>query len=80
MIIEFSDEQYEVLMSVIEEYRDICYETMFDYKHDAVDAQDPIIKAQYNNLADEEEAHFNTVKKLAKYLKKYGPDDDEDDN
>ncbi len=79
MIVEFSDKQFELLYEVVEEYRDMCYDSMFDYKHCAVDAEDPIIKKQYNDLADEEEERFNTVKKLAKYLKRYRPEDEDDD-
>ena len=71
MKIEFTDEQLELLKSVLDEYAEICYHEMFEYKHMAVDAEEGVIRDQYNGLADEEEASFNEVKKLSDYIKKY---------
>ena len=71
MKIEFSDEQLALVKEVLEEYAEICYGEMFDYKRVAVDAEDKLIRDEYNALADTEEARFKKVKALSEYIVKY---------
>ena len=71
MKIEFTDEQLELLKDVLNEYADICYHEMFEYKHVAVDAEEQFVRDEYNGLAEEEEERFTSVKKLVEYIQKY---------
>ena len=71
MKIEFNDQQLELLKEVLSEYAELCYQDMFDYKRVAVDAEDQIIRDEYNAMADAEEERFNRVKSLSEYIVKY---------
>jgi len=71
MKIEFSDEQLDLLKELVEEYAEMCYQEMFDYKRIAVEAEEKFVQDEYNALADQEEERFNQVKKLSEYIVKY---------
>ena len=71
MKIEFNDEQLTLLKEIVEEYAEMCYQEMFDYKHIAVEAEEKFVQDEYNALADQEEERFNQVKKLSEYIVKY---------
>ncbi len=71
MKIEFNEQQLELLKEVLSEYAELCYQDMFDYKRVAVDAEDQIIRDEYNAMADAEEERFNRVKSLSEYIVKY---------
>jgi len=71
MKIEFNDEQLALLKEVLDEYAEISYQDMIEYKKVAVDAEDELISREYNALAESEEEHFNRVKKLGEYIVKY---------
>ncbi len=71
MKIEFNDEQLTLLKEVLDEYAEISYQDMIEYKKIAVDAEEELIAREYNALAEAEEEHFNRVKKLGEYIVKY---------
>lgn len=71
MKIDFSDEQLALLKEIVDEYAEICYQEMFEYKHIAVDAEEKIVADEYNALAEQEEERFRQTKKLSEYIVKY---------
>ena len=71
MKIEFTDEQLTLLKEVLNEYAEMSYQEMFDYKRIAVDAEEKFVADQYNALADAEELRFKQVKSLSEYVVKY---------
>ena len=71
MKIDFTDEQLTLLKEVLDEYAEMCYQEMFDYKHIAVDAEEKFVRDEYNSLADQEEERFNQVKKLSDFIVRY---------
>ena len=71
MKIDFTDEQLTLLKEIVDEYAEMCYQEMFDYKHIAVEADEKFVQDEYNALADQEEERFNQVKKLSEYIVKY---------
>ena len=71
MKIDFTDEQLALVKEILEEYAEMCYQEMFDYKRIAVDADDSFIREQYDQMANAEEDHFNRVKSLSEYIVKY---------
>ena len=71
MKIEFTDEQLTLLKEVLNEYAEMSYQEMFDYKRIAVDAEEKFVAEQYNALADAEEERFKQVKSLSEYVVKY---------
>ncbi len=71
MKIEFTDEQLTLLKEVLNEYAEMSYQEMFDYKRIAVDAEEKFVAEQYNALADAEEERFKQVKALGEYVVKY---------
>ena len=71
MKIEFNDDQLGLLKEVLEEYAEICYQEMFDYKHVALEADEKFVKDEYNAMAEEEEQRFGRVKALSEYIVKY---------
>lgn len=71
MKIDFSDEQLVLLKEIVDEYAEICYQEMFEYKHIAVDAEEKIVADEYNALAEQEEERFRQTKKLSEYIVKY---------
>ena len=71
MKIDFTDEQLTLLKEIVDEYAEMCYQEMFDYKHIAVDAEEKFVADEYNALADQEEERFNQVKKLSEYIVRY---------
>lgn len=71
MKIDFNDEQITLLKEIVDEYAEICYQEMFEYKHIAVDAEEKFVADEYNALADQEEERFKQAKKLSEYIVKY---------
>lgn len=71
MKIEFNDEQLSLLKEILEEYAEMCYQEMFEYKRIAVDAEEKFVMDEYNALADAEEERFNRTKSLSEYIVKY---------
>lgn len=71
MKIDFTDEQLTLLKEIVEEYAEMCYQEMFEYKRIAVDAEEKFVADEYNALADQEEERFNQVKKLSEYIVRY---------
>ncbi len=71
MKIDFTDEQIALLKEIVDEYAEICYQEMFEYKHVAVDAEEKIVADEYNALAEQEEERFRQAKKLSEYIVKY---------
>ncbi|MGM9614031.1 MAG: hypothetical protein ACI3W7_00700 [Oscillospiraceae bacterium] len=71
MKIDFNDEQITLLKEIVDEYAEICYQEMFEYKHIAVDAEEKFVADEYNALADQEEERFRQAKKLSEYIVKY---------
>lgn len=71
MKIEFNDEQLTLLKEIVDEYAEMCYQEMFEYKRVAVDAEEKFVQDEYNALADQEEERFTQVKKLSEYIVKY---------
>ncbi len=71
MKIEFTEEQLALLKEIVDEYAEMCYQEMFDYKRIAVDAEEKFVQDEYNALADQEEERFSRVKKLSEYIVKY---------
>ena len=71
MEIKFNDAQLTLLKEIVEEYAEMCYQEMFDYKRIAVDAEEQFVRDEYNALADQEEERFNQVKSLSQYIVKY---------
>ena len=71
MKIEFNDEQLTLLKEIVDEYAEMCYQEMFEYKRIAVDAEEKFVQEEYNALADQEEERFTQVKKLSEYIVKY---------
>lgn len=71
MKIEFSGEQLALLKEILEEYAEMCYREMFEYKRVAVDAEEKFVRDEYNALADAEEERFGRTKSLSEYIVKY---------
>lgn len=71
MKIDFTDEQIALLKEIVDEYAEICYQEMFEYKHIAVDAEEKFVADEYNALAEQEEERFRQAKKLSEYIVKY---------
>ena len=71
MKIEFNGDQLSLLKEILEEYAEMCYREMFEYKRVAVDAEEKFVKDEYNALADAEEERFNRTKSLSEYIVKY---------
>ena len=71
MKIEFSDDQLALVKEILEEYAEMCYREMFEYKRIAVDAEEKFVKDEYNALADAEEERFSRTKALSEYIGKY---------
>ena len=71
MEIKFNDEQLTLLKEVLNEYAEMSYQEMFEYKRIAVDAEEKFVADQYNALADAEEERFKQVKSLSEYVVKY---------
>ena len=71
MKIDFNDEQLALLKEIVDEYAEMCYQEMFDYKRIAVEAEEQFVRDEYNALADSEEERFTQVKKLGEYIEKY---------
>ncbi len=71
MKIELSDEQLALLKEIVDEYAEICYEDMLEYKRIALEAEEQFVKDEYNALAESEEEHFGRVKNLLEYIRKY---------
>jgi len=71
MEIKFNDEQLTLLKEVLNEYAEMSYQEMFEYKRIAVDAEEKFVADQYNALADAEELRFKQVKSLSEYVVKY---------
>ena len=71
MKIEFNDDQLALVKEILEEYAEMCYQEMFEYKRIAVDAEEKFVKDEYNALADAEEERFNRTKSLSEYIVKY---------
>ena len=71
MKIEFNDDQLTLVKEILEEYAEMCYQEMFEYKRVAVDAEEKFVRDEYNALADEEEERFGQVKALSEYIVKY---------
>ena len=71
MKIEFNDDQLTLVKEILDEYAEMCYQEMFEYKRIAVDAEEKFVKDEYNALADAEEERFNRTKALAEYIVKY---------
>lgn len=71
MKIEFNDDQLSLLKEIVNEYAEMCYQEMFDYKRIAVEAEEQFVKDEYNALADSEEERFGRVKKLSEYIERY---------
>lgn len=72
MKLDLSETQFELLKDVLKEYAEECYQSMFEFQRTALDADDDMIKAEYNRLAQSEEARFNDVHQLAEYVERYG--------
>ena len=51
MNIQFTDAQLALLKEVLSEYAEYCYQSMFDFQHTAVDAQEDFLKKEYSALA-----------------------------
>lgn len=71
MKIDFNDEQITLLKEIVDEYAEICYQEMFEYKHIAVDAEEKFVADEYNALANQEEERFKQARKLSEYIVKY---------
>ena len=71
MKIEFNDDQLTLVKEILEEYAEMCYREMFEYKRIAVDAEEKFVRDEYNALADAEEERFNRTKSLSEYIVKY---------
>ena len=71
MKIDFTDEQLALLKEIVDEYAEMCYQEMFDYKRIAVEAEEKFVRDEYNALAEQEEERFNQVKSLSEYIVKY---------
>lgn len=71
MKIEFSDEQLALLKEILAEYRDGCYQSIFDLQRAATEAEDQQISQEYTSLAVSEEGHFFKVKELLEYIERY---------
>mgnify|MGYP007102080913 FL=1 len=71
MKIEFNDDQLALVKEILEEYAEMCYQEMFEYKRIAIDAEEKFVKDEYNALADAEEERFNRTKSLSEYIVKY---------
>ncbi len=71
MKIDFNDDQLALLKEILNEYAEMCYQEMFDYKRIAVEAEEKFVMDEYNALAEQEEEHFKRVKSLAEYIVKY---------
>ena len=71
MKIEFTDEQLDLLKEIVDEYAEMCYQEMFEYKRIAVEAEEKFVRDEYNALAEQEEARFTQVKKLSEYIARY---------
>ena len=71
MNIQFTDAQLALLKEVLSEYAEDCYQSMFDFQHTAIDAQEDFLKKEYSALAQSEEARFNEVKELLSYIERF---------
>lgn len=71
MKIEFSDTQLALLKELLDEAAEASYQDMFECKKIAVDAEEELIKREYNALADAEEERFGKIKALGEYVRKY---------
>lgn len=68
MKIEFTEEQFEQLKEIVNDYREAAWHSIFDYQRYAMSVEDEIIKDRYLALAEEEEEHHKTAKALQDYL------------
>ena len=71
MEIKFNDAQLTLLKEIVDEYAEMCYQEMFDYKRIAVEAEEKFVRDEYNALAEQEEERFSQVKSLSEYIVKY---------
>lgn len=71
MKIELNDDQLALVKEILEEYAEMCYQEMFEYKRIALEAEEKFVKDEYNALAESEEERFGRVKSLSEYIVKY---------
>ena len=71
MTIDFSDKQLTLLKEVLQEYRDECYDGMFEFRDTAAATDDETIRSEYTKLALGEEVRFNETKELLEFVEKY---------
>ena len=71
MEIKFNEAQLTLLKEIVDEYAEMCYQEMFDYKRIAVEAEEKFVRDEYNALAEQEEERFSHVKSLSEYIVKY---------
>ena len=71
MEIKFNEAQLTLLKEIVDEYAEMCYQEMFDYKRIAVEAAEKFVRDEYNALAEQEEERFSQVKSLSEYIVKY---------
>ena len=71
MEIKFNEAQLTLLKEIVDEYAEMCYQEMFDYKRIAVEAEEKFVRDEYNALAEQEEERFSQVKSLSEYIVKY---------
>lgn len=68
MTVEFSQKQFALLKDILAEYRDTCYDSIFESRRSMEAADDKRIAAEYAAMAESEEARFNETKTLFEYL------------
>jgi len=75
MNLELTQEQFDSLKGIVAEYRDGCYQGIFEYQRYAMGVEDSTVKQQYTRMAEEEEARFTEAKVLSEYLDSIEPED-----
>ena len=71
MTITVTNEQYDMLKYIVEEFTDCAHDAILDYQKYAQAATDETIKENYMRYAQEEEDLYNDCKTMREYLDKF---------
>ncbi len=71
MTIMLTNEQYDMLKYIVEEFTDCAHDAIVDYQKYAQAATDETIKKGYMKYAEEEEDLYNECKLMREHLDKF---------
>jgi len=68
MTITLTNEQYDMLKYIVEEFTDVTHDAILEYQKYAQSAADEVIKKNYLRYAEEEEEIYNDCKDMRTFL------------